>query len=436
MATTATANVYLDINGTRYIVDNFIDVHPGGRDLILSYIGLDASDVFNQFHGPKAKHILKSLPHETITRPLHSRCDSPTPMTQDFRALHEIICEQGLFQPNVLFYTRKFAELIALFGTSTYLLQIGYFHIAAFVMGLFFQQSGWFSHDLGHYAITRRFRRPLMILVGNLFQGFSSEWWIHKHMLHHAHPNTIDLVTGLPIDDDIDTAPMLYWSDKILHRSLQIQEARSPRSIRANLPQVVMETVHTRLLLPWQGYYIWPLLFMSKLSWDRQSFVTTIRKKNYVEMSCILTHYIVMFLHAYLLLSCAAVGARISSSIAFILEARLWGGFLIGWVFIQSHNGTNYYYRGDLDYFAAQLYTTRNVSMDRLTTWFTGGLNYQIEHHLFPQLPRHSFSKVASYVQSICKMHDVKYNVVNIFAGSVIVSRYLSFVGRTPLRLE
>lgn len=391
---------YLDIDGVRYDIGMFADNHPGGEDLIRSYAGLDATDVFQQFHNKGTKHLLKLLPHEPVgaytddTRPTGRY---PSEFTRDMRGLYRYLVTVGIFRPDTFFYVGKFLELVALFATSTALLSLHYFYTATFVMGLFFQQSGWFSHDLGHYAITRTYRTPLLVVVGNLFQGFSSEWWIQKHMLHHAHPNAIDRHTGEPIDDDIDTTPFIYWSDKLLPKG-------------------------GGRWISWQGYYIWPLLFASKFSWDISSIATVVRSRKWFEIAFIAMHYIFMYAHASRFCGSA-------HGLAFMIAARCWGGFLIGLVFIQSHNGKGYYYKGDKDFFEAQLFTTRNMSLDTFTTWFTGGLNYQIEHHLFPQLPRHSYPEVSKHVRSICKKHELKYEVMNILTGSKFICNYLTYIG-------
>lgn len=47
------------------------------------------------------------------------------------------------------------------------------------------------------------------------------------------------------------------------------------------------------------------------------------------------------------------------------------------------------------NYPSLQLYTTRNMRPGLFIDWLWGGLNYQVEHHLFPTMPRHNLSKVS-----------------------------------------
>jgi delta8-fatty-acid desaturase len=68
----------------------------------------------------------------------------------------------------------------------------------------------------------------------------------------------------------------------------------------------------------------------------------------------------------------------------------------------------------EMGYFEFQLRTTRNIDCQG-RSWehvLHGGLEYQIEHHLFPQLPRHNLHLVKPYVMSICTQHNIKYESV------------------------
>jgi fatty acid desaturase len=357
---------------------------------------MDATNVFREFHGPGAKHVLRGLPSEEIVpAPLESSA-----IERDFRALRDELETEGRFRPSAMFYTRKVAELFALLGSAVWLLSAGRFWTSAAVLGLFFQQSGWLSHDFAHSQVIRdpRRRRWILYLVGPVFQGFTASWWIPKHMTHHAHPNAIDEKTGRPIDTDIDTAPFIYWTARLL-------------------PSRRMNTFLVRN----QGYVLWMVLPFSKFVWDYFSIVATYKKKNWVELALTAVHHVVFLFAPALWTPRWAL---------YYVVARLWAGFFIGWVFIMSHNAMEYYDRPALAFYESQVRTTRNVTMSRFVTWFTGGLNYQIEHHLFPRMPRHHFPAVAYRVQQLCLKHDLKYTVLGMFSCSAMLTRYLNNVGQ------
>uniref|UniRef100_A0A673U2Y6 Fatty acid desaturase domain-containing protein n=1 Tax=Suricata suricatta TaxID=37032 RepID=A0A673U2Y6_SURSU len=61
------------------------------------------------------------------------------------------------------------------------------------------------------------------------------------------------------------------------------------------------------------------------------------------------------------------------------------------------------------DWVSTQIFTTCNVEQSLFNDWFTGHLNFQIEHHLFPTMPRHNFHKVQPLVRSLCAQHGLQY---------------------------
>ncbi|XP_058161334.1 acyl-CoA 6-desaturase isoform X1 [Dasypus novemcinctus] len=61
------------------------------------------------------------------------------------------------------------------------------------------------------------------------------------------------------------------------------------------------------------------------------------------------------------------------------------------------------------DWFSSQLAATCNVEQSFFNDWFSGHLNFQIEHHLFPTMPRHNFYKIAPLVKSLCAKHGIEY---------------------------
>ena len=62
-------------------------------------------------------------------------------------------------------------------------------------------------------------------------------------------------------------------------------------------------------------------------------------------------------------------------------------------------------------WFRTQLMATCNVEQSVFNDWFSGHLNFQIEHHLFPTMPRHNYYKIAPYVKSMCQKYNIEYQV-------------------------
>ena len=76
--------------------------------------------------------------------------------------------------------------------------------------------------------------------------------------------------------------------------------------------------------------------------------------------------------------------------------------------------------------------TSRNVSGGRLVDWFLGGLNYQIEHHLFPSMPRPNLRRAQALVRQFCQERRIPYNETSLPASYRLALRHLHTVGGSP----
>ncbi|KAG8147405.1 putative Fatty acid desaturase 1-like protein, partial [Naja naja] len=93
------------------------------------------------------------------------------------------------------------------------------------------------------------------------------------------------------------------------------------------------------------------------------------------------------------------------------------------WVSQMSHIPMNIDYDQNLDWVSAQLSATCNVGESLFNDWFTGHLNFQIEHHLFPTMPRHNYYKVVPLVKSLCAKHNIKYECKPLLSAFADVVR-------------
>jgi fatty acid desaturase len=109
-------------------------------------------------------------------------------------------------------------------------------------------------------------------------------------------------------------------------------------------------------------------------------------------------------------------------------------GLYLGLAFAPNHKGMPVLTKAEgADPFLRQVLTSRNIRGGPATDWVLGGLNYQIEHHLFPSMPRANLPHAQHIVRTYCAAHGVRYLEVSGVASYAEVFRHLHAVG-APLR--
>ena len=77
------------------------------------------------------------------------------------------------------------------------------------------------------------------------------------------------------------------------------------------------------------------------------------------------------------------------------------------------------------DFLRRQVLTSRNIAGGRFTSMLFGGLNYQIEHHLFPSMPSRNLRRCRPLAKAFCGVHDVAYVETDVLDSYRRVLRYL-----------
>ena len=82
----------------------------------------------------------------------------------------------------------------------------------------------------------------------------------------------------------------------------------------------------------------------------------------------------------------------------------------------------------DVDFLRRQVLMSRNIRGGPVVDFFMGGLNRQVEHHLFPSMPRPNLKRVQTLVREYCSQLGVTYTEVGFFTSYRIVVQYLNDV--------
>jgi fatty acid desaturase len=274
--------------------------------------------------------------------------------------------------------------------------------IAVF-LAVMFTQLGFLGHDAGHRQISasRRVSYLLGIMLGNLGVGLSFGWWVSKHNRHHANPNTEGA------DPDIMMSALAFTPG----------QAQSSRGL-------------ARMLYRCQAYLFFPMLLGEALSVhvaSIRSLLSKGRPNRLAEAALLALHFGAYLSVIFLVLS------PLKAVVFILIQQGLFGVYL-GASFAPNHKGMPILKREDeQDFLRRQVLTSRNIRGGWFTDIALGGLNYQIEHHLFPSMPRPSLRLSQPLISEFCREHGLAYCEASLVGSYAQALRYLHAVGTQAL---
>jgi fatty acid desaturase len=311
-------------------------------------------------------------------------------LAQRMAKLKALAQERGYFNVPLREQALRCIELAALPALAFSFLAMGGVATAvgAVFLVLHYLRTAFLGHDLAHSHWGPRSDAKPRFMFGAtaLLQGFGVTWWVEKHELHHAFPNGCRVSdTGVltPIDGDIDSAPWIVW-DKAL------------AEYNANASKSAWGKLFAAGLLRLQVQLFFPFLSMARFNWSWQSIDTAFRKKKHAESALCTAHWVLgLALAALLAPGSAWIG------VVWFLCAQLLGGFLLAMVFILNHTGMEVYDATQAGgFYDRQARATRNTPSSKFSDWITGGLNSQIEHHMFPTMARSNLTKMRALTRT------------------------------------
>eukprot|EP00339_Tiarina_fusa_P004960 CAMPEP_0117020320 /NCGR_PEP_ID=MMETSP0472-20121206/15466_1 /TAXON_ID=693140 ORGANISM="Tiarina fusus, Strain LIS" /NCGR_SAMPLE_ID=MMETSP0472 /ASSEMBLY_ACC=CAM_ASM_000603 /LENGTH=483 /DNA_ID=CAMNT_0004725503 /DNA_START=42 /DNA_END=1490 /DNA_ORIENTATION=- len=403
--------------------------HPGGA-VIFTHAGDDMTDIFAAFHAPGSQAAMKRfLIGELIPETVEHKDDKQRDFEKGYRDLRAKLVMMGMFKSNYGFYLYKQAFNMSMWASAMALMyysdNVGVQLFAATWMGLFLQQCGWLAHDFLHHQVFKnRFYGDLHgVFWGDLMQGFSVQWWKNKHNGHHAVPNLHNSsAVSTDGDPDIDTMPVLAWS---------LKQAQSFRELHDG-----KDSGFVKYMISNQKIFYFPILLLARLSWLRESFKVAFRLGAASENAKLemerkglqfpILEPIGIALHHMWMTAFVTGFGRFSAaySIGLFLLCTCSSGFFLAIVFGLGHNGmATYDAESRPDFWKLQVTTTRNVTGGHgfpqfFVDWFCGGLQYQVDHHLFPGIPRHNLRRTHEFVESFCKEWGVRYHETDMIDGT------------------
>ena len=330
----------------------------------------------------------------------------PQPGGSLYSLLLQQIKEAGLLERRTSYYIRRIAVTTGLLaaGWSAFVL-VGdswwQLAVAAF-LAFVFTQIGFVGHEAGHRQIsTSAWANHIIgLLYGDLAIGLSFGWWVDKHNRHHAHPNQEGK------DPDIETRALVFTAGR----------AGSWGPV-------------ARFVYRYQAYVFFPLLLLEAINLHVSSVRALVRpsaRHRIWERTLFTLHFVGYLGAVFLVLSPV-------KAVVFILVQQGLFGLYLGCSFAPNHKGMAILAAEDhTDFLRRQVLTSRNVRGSWLVDYALGGLNYQIEHHLFPSMPRPNLRRAQPLVREFCHQHRVSYCETSLLHSYAQALRHLHAVGRTP----
>jgi fatty acid desaturase len=326
----------------------------------------------------------------------------------DFAPLLRTVRGKSLLKRRHGWYARAIAvNALSLAGVVTGIAFAGgswWVLLLAPVLAVLCARSAFIGHDAGHAQITghKSVSRLIGLVHGNLLLGMSYAWWNDKHSRHHANPNHVDK------DPDVVADVLVFTSEQAAERA----------GLR-------------RWLTRNQAWLFFPLTLLEGIALKVHGFRDLRRqppRERAVEALLLVAH---VAAYAALLLTTMSLG----KALAFAAVHQALFGLHLGLAFAPNHKGME---MPDPDgerwgHLRRQVLTSRNIRGGALTDWFLGGLNYQIEHHLFPSMPRPHLRLAQPLVRAHCAESGIPYAETGLVDSYRQALRHMYEVGE-PLR--
>lgn len=327
--------------------------------------------------------------------------------TNEYADLKRLLKEDGVLEKQTAYYALKMAltagmlafGLAVLVLTNSFWLQL----LNAVWLAFTFAQISFIVHDAGHRQIfVENWKNDLTgVICANLFLGASFSGWVSKHNQHHASPNQLDR------DPDIDLASLAFTEE-----------------------QAVNASGLGRFIARYQGFLFFPLLLLEPIAirvTSIQFLRKTKEKHQALEALLMLVHFALYFGLFFFLME------PLKAMLLIVIHQGLYGVY-VGSVFAPNHIGMPVLDKdAQVDFIRHQVLTARNLRANPFIDFWFGALNYQIEHHLFPNIARNKLKEAKKIVKAFCGSHSVSYRETGLLRSYWDALQYMHRVG-APLR--
>lgn len=399
---------WIIIQDNVYDLSKWVKFHPGGHLPLENMAGHDATDAFENYH-PNYVYT-KKLPNFLIGR-VKSSTKPDSELMKDFRALRQRLLKEGKYETRASFYVWTGLWVASLFAAALYFTLTGETFnmrmLGAALLGCFWQQLAFLGHDLGHNAVThvKRWDNFIGIVAGNVLGGVSLGWWKWSHNVHHIVTNSIDH------DPDIQHLPIFAVTSAIFTEGKFYSSFHEKWMVLDKVGQFLVSKQHIL-------YY--PVMALARFNLYLQSFILLGSRERWQYKNLEWLGLIGFWVWFIALMRTLPTNGEL---VCYLLLSHAIAGVLHVQITLSHFSMPAYFGRPDYKndescWVRKQLATSMNVYSYWWNDWFHGGLQFQIEHHLFPRLPRHNLRYAMPLVKELCRKHNVHYHQPGFFRAN------------------
>jgi fatty acid desaturase len=315
-----------------------------------------------------------------------------TPPQPDYGAayaeLRRSVVAAGLLKRRYDYYVALtffcFGLLVAGIALPFFLpVSFGWSALASIVIGFAMVQIGLIGHDSGHLEIFRSTKKNWLLgqMCWSVLTGISFWYWNDRHNRHHGHTNDMDQ------DPDI--------------------QGGGPFAVAFTEEEATARSGWRRVLVKYQVVFVLLGLMLYTFAFRAEGWLFAIRKlkgtRRPFEIT-LLALNIVLWLAFIIVLGWRGLGI--------FLVANVVGSVYFVATISPNHNGMPMWARNTKPSFLErQVLSSRDLTSNCVWDFLYGGLNYQIEHHLFPTIPRVNLKRAQAIIQPFCEARGLSYTI-------------------------
>jgi len=400
-------DLWISIQGKVYNVTDWSKQHPGGDTPLLNLAGQDVTDAFIAYHPGTAWQYLDKLFTGYHLQDFHV-----SEVSRDFRRLASEFSKLGLFDRKGHVCLWSLTAVVMMFCAVLYGVlkceSIWAHLVSASLLGLLWVQSAYVGHDSGHYQVmcNRGFNKVAQLLSGNCLTGISIAWWKWTHNAHHIACNSLDY------DPDLQHIPVFAVSTRFFDSIPSVFYGRT----------LEFDWI-SRFLVSYQHWTYYPVMIFARVNLYIQTLLLLFSRRKVPDRALNIMGILVFWIWFPILVSFLP---NWTERVLFVFTS-----FAVTAIqhiqFTLNHFSANVYVGppSGNDWFEKQTGGTVDISCSSYMDWFFGGLQFQLEHHLFPRLPRCHLRKISPLVKDLCKKHNLPYVSVSFWEANKLTIRTL-----------